>query len=680
MPKTRKPWSPPDAGEIVARWKKCEADTLFERREHGLNEAFFSGAQWVLWNDGDGLVDIMPFADAGESKVRATVNKIKPRTITYMARLLATPLAFELRPEGTDVNAVRKARLGSQVLEVKHHRDKWPQARIDEVQHAMFGGVSAVAVEPDWEYGDDVITDQENGDTLRMPSRPRVKLTALAITEFGIEPGTRQEVDARWWIRRTTLTPEQCMDRYETLTDPPAADADRDSSAMSRALLQRRNERTRTRATAVYVYYERPGDGRPEDGYSPGCVIHVVGNQVVQSSGWPFPFDRLNLTTFQQTPIAGSWRGETIMTDARPLQVTINRAQTTINAHLGKVDNPRMLLPLDAVIEGEDEFTGDVGEIVRYNPQAGAPPSWMQPPQMQRWLPDAIPNMSAQLDDLFSAHDVTNGQAPGDRNSGLALSILAEKDETPLGIMATNQQTGWQAIAEMVLMTEKGLMKLADGQYAANTPEGQTPPRMTVSDVHQSTGDNGAQVLTDVTWTADDLPDFPMVTVPLEAVMPRSLAAQQDMLLKLSANPAFAKMFANMTPSQLANVLRLPNQFAFAVYMNAQEAEAEWENTRMAAGAGDDEVIVQTWQNHDVHVTKHNELRASAAYRDAPPEVQGFVNDHVNAHAALAAQDIQNQQIAAQQTAMAAAQAPGVPAQPGGQPPPPDQEQEAPAA
>ena len=675
MVKERKPWKPPDAAEVVARWKQCEADTLYERREHGLNEAFFSGNQWVTWNDSSGLVDIVRFADAADAKVRATVNKIKPRTITYMARLLATPLSFEPRPEGTDANAVRKARLAGMVLDVKSHRDGWSKVRQEELQHAMFGGVSAVTIEPDWEFGDDEIVDQETGDTVRMPSRPRTKLDALGITEFGIEPGTRQVSDARWWIRRTTLTPEQCMDRYPVLTEPPPADADRDSSVMARALLSRRNEGTRTRATAVYIYYERPS----EDGSRPGCVLHVLAGRIVQQSGWPFPFDRLNIRTFVQTPVAGSWRGETIMSDARPLQVTINRAQTTINAHLGKVDNPRMLLPIGAVIEGDDEFTGDVGEIVRYDPQAGAPPSWMQAPQMQRWLPDAIPNMEAQLDDLFSAHAVSRGQAPGDRNSGLALSILAEKDSTPLGIMATDQQAGWQDVAEMVLMTEKGLMKLANAQYAKNTPDGQEPTQMQVSEVRVSQGEDGSEQLTDVVWTADDLPDFPVVSVPLEAVMPISLAAQQDMLLKLSANPAFVKMFANMTPSQLANTLRLPNRFAFQVYANTQEAEAEWENTRMAAGAGDNEVIVQTWQNHDIHVPKHNELRASASYRNASPEVRDMVDRHVDAHAKLAADELQGKQQAA---AMAAAQpvpgaAPGQPPVPTG---PPDQGQQVPAA
>lgn len=663
-----KPWQPPTAARITEMWRHCVDDQLDMRRDYGLNECFFRGDQWIGWNDAAGNVDLLPFTEDAPQH-RATVNKIKPRTITFMARLLGTPLTFEPRPGGVDVDALRKARLAGQVLDVKSHRDKWESIRRDAVQHAMFGGVAAVCLEPDWEYGgDDIIVDEETGDTIRTPTRPRTALSALSVLQFGIEPGTDDVCDARWWIRMTTLTPEQAQIRYK-LPDPPAPDASRSASVMGRAMWGRRKQSNIARTTAVYVYYEKPSE------VSPGCVLHVVGDVVVQQSGWPFSFDELNLFTFAQTPDAGSWRGSTILSDARKLQVTINMAQTTINAHLGKVDNPRLLMPMGSVLEGEDELSGDVGETIRWDPASGAPPAWLAAPMMQRWLPDIIPSMEAQMDDLFSSHATTRGQAPGDRNSGLALSILAEKDETPLGIMARNQQQGWQDIAEKVLMTEKALMHLHDtsmsdaytqGQQDGSIAPGEEAPRMSVTDVQMAQNDNGSSFPQEVTWTADDLPDNPVVTVPLDSVMPRSQAAVQDTMLKMAANPAFVKMFQNMTPGQLASTLKVPQATAFAVYANHQETEADWENGRMAAGAGDDQVIVQTWQNHDVHVQKHNELRSSAAYRKATPEEKAFIDSHVDAHAALAAEQMAAQQQAQLLQAQQQAAALGQPAVDGG--------------
>lgn len=651
MAKQPKPWQPPTPAKVVELWRECVNDMLEVRRNHVLNDSFFNGDQWVSWNDSSGTVNLVPFTveNAGS---RATVNKIKPRVITFEARLVATPLAFEPQPEGVDANAVRKAKLSGQVLDALAHRHGWERRRREVVDYCMMSGCGAIVVEPDWEFGDEeVVVDEETGDKVRLPSRPKVKVDSLSGLEFGIEPGTRREEDARWWIRNTTLTPAQARERYKLAEDPPA-DAHRGGSAMGAALLSRRKE-NRARGTAVFVYYERPSD------VSPGCVLHVVDNKIVQQSGWPFSFDHLNIVTFRQTHVAGTWKGSTIVTDARPLQVTINRTQTTINGYLGVVDNVRILLPHGAVMEGEDEFTGEMGEVIRH--EGGFPPSYMQPPLMQRWLPDIIVNTEAEMDDLFSAHAVSRGEAPGDRNSGLALSILAEKDQTPLGLMAVDQQAGWQKTAEMVLMTEKALMGMADDQFKA---AGMDRPPMQATDVlMKPDGQGGASQATEVSWTAADLPDMPVVLVPLENVMPKSDAAIQDMFLKVAAVPAFTAMFAQMTGAQLAAVLRVPGLSAFSVIGDPQEEEADWENTRMASGAGDNEVIVQTWQDHNIHVTRHNALRASAAYRD-DPMVQKFVDMHIDGHAKLAAEELLQQQ----QAQAALNPAPAGP-QPAGAPP-----------
>ena len=97
------------------------------------------------------------------------------------------------------------------------------------------------------------------------------------------------------------------------------------------------------------------------------------------------------------------------------------------------------------------------------------------------------------------------GEAPGDRNSGLALSILAEKDETPLGPMAMNQQRGWQSIAEMVLATMRHLMQQVD---AARAKHGL--PGMEVQD----TLIRPDQSVVQFQWSAADLPEHPVLRAP----------------------------------------------------------------------------------------------------------------------------------------------------------------------
>ena len=625
-----KEWSPPNAADIKKKWQDCTDDMIDARRSHWLNTSYFHGDQWVGWNDSNATVSLVDFADTNDEKYRATVNKFKPRVLSLLARLLRTPLGFEPRPESADAGALRKARIQKQILEAKHHRDDWELTRRDNLFNAITGGVAAVCVEPDWEYETEEVTDPQTGEEFRMPERPSVKLTSLSAVEFGIEPGTRLASDARWWIRCTTLTPAQAKETFD-LEEEPTPDSDSSMTPMQRSLVQNRhNRQLQNRSCMVYTYYERPCSG------APGCVVHVIGAKVVKQDPWPFPFkDRLNLRTFVQTPMSGTWKGDTICNDARQLQKTINRVYTSINAHIGKTDNARLAVPIGSLIEGEDELTGEAGEIIRYDASNGGAPQWMIPPQMPRWLREQLDNLEAELDDLFSTHAVSRGQAPGDRNSGTALAILAEKDETPLGLMAGDQQRGWQDLAEMVLGIERHLLEQAN--QAVGQATGQ-PYDMEVEDVIPRPNE-GAPV--EVKYRAQDISEHPTVHVPLDAVMPRSQVAVQDMMMRFAQS--FPAMFGEMTPSQLSTILQVPDPNAFAVVLDYQSNLAEWENGRMVAGADDMEVEIAEWHDHDKHVQKHNEIRASASYRDASPEVRQYIDMHVDAHTTLKAQAMQQE-------------------------------------
>lgn len=642
--KKPKPWEPPTAAQVKEKWQRCIDDMLDLRRNYSVNREYFMGNQWIRWENRESTVSILEFDGTGDADSRMTVNKVKPRTLSLLARLTNTPLAFEPRPHGVDQEAQRRSNMERQILDVESHRSDWEQVRTDLILDCLLGAVAAVAVEPDWDYEAEAVTDIYTGAEIHVPTRPAVRLTSLSALEFGLEPGTRKQRDARYWIRSTTLTPEQAQERYD-LDAPPSPDADAaSSSVLHRSLTAERKGvgiRSAANACQVLVYYERPSSR------GPGVVMHVIGDKVVQQSDWPFPFkDRLNLWAFTQTPVGSTWKGETIMNDARQLQRAYNKAFTSINRHIGKADNARMIMPIGAVIDEDTELTGEVGEIIRVDPTVGGAPSWMQAPQIPRWIREHLEKLEMEFDDLFSTHAVSRGQAPGDRNSGLALSILAEKDETPLGPMAKNQQRGWQAIAEMVLATMRHLMSGVDAKL---TEAGLEPMRVT--DVHMREDETAEEV----SWTAADLPERPVVHVPLESVTPRSQAAVTDAMMKLAQ--AFPEMFQSMSPAQLAAVLRTPDQTAFATIKDPQLALATWENSRMGVGVGDEEVLVDSWHDHGVHIDKHNEFRASHAYRMAGPEVQDYVDAHIEAHKRL--QQDMAMEAAMQQQQMAMPPMPG---------------------
>lgn len=637
-----KPWKPPTAQDVKDKWGTIRDDMIDLRRSFLLNSAFFHGDQWLRWDDAQSAAMILPFANNDEAFSRQTVNKVKPRMTSLLSRLCQTPLSFEPRPEGVDSWAIQRAELCKQVLEVKAHRDQWGQTRKQEVNYALLGGVSAVAVEPAFDFDDAPIPDGAGGQ-ISVPSRPATKLTALAAPEFGLEPGTRDERDALYWIRNTVLTPAQTKREYQLDYTPPA-DTEAQQGVMQRALRSNRRGSTTAKGCMVLVYYERPTDD------SPGCVIHVVGDKIVRQSGWTFPFQDLNITTFTETEIGGTWKGDTRMNDARQIQVAINKAYTSINSNIMRNDNNRMLLPEGAVMEGEDDLTGTPGEVIRFNNEIGKP-EWMLPPDVAaRGMREHLQSLESELDDLFSTHAVSRGEQVGDRNSGLALSILAEKDETPLGLIAEDQQRGWQRIAEQVLQLERYLMSMVDQA----TQQLGAPP-MQVSEVMMSnpTGQS-AQQPKEVTWTAQDLPEHPVVHVPLDAVMPRSRAAVVEQMLKLSQQ--VPTMFQQLGPAELAKVFEVGDTTTFRQILDPHVEEANWENARMASGEDEESVLIADWQPHAVHIAEHNKFRATAAYRDADPAIKQFVDLHVQAHTTLLIEDqLRQQQEQMKQAAMMAA-------------------------
>ena len=155
--------------------------------------------------------------------------------------------------------------------------------------------------------------------------------------------------------------------------------------------------------------------------------------------------------------------------------------------------------------------------------------------------------------------------------------------------------------------------------------------------------------------------------------MPHSQVTVQDMLLKLSQQ--FPGQFGSLSMAQLGVMFQIPNMAAaFQSTIDPQLALAQWENSRIMAGADDFEVEIAPWHNHDIHVQEHNRERASSAYRDAPQPHRDFMDVHIQAHTQLAAEQMLKQQEQAGVFEGGAAPMPmdpmaGGPPGPGGPPP-----------
>ena len=602
-----KPWEPPQPVEVIDLWNKADRYLLKERRDYWMNASYNSGQQWIWWDQTRNIVQELDYANDNERYTRITVDKFGPRVTNLMARMTRSPLVWEVEPSGTDDASARRQRLQEQLLLSEAHEQDWAEIREEHLLQTLYGGSAAISVEWDPQLGKIVATDPVTA--IPIPAGG-VRITPLGISEFCLEPGSPSVDDARYWIKCVALPPEQVKERYD-LDWEPVPDAEASLSSRHRTLLSRRPQGQPPRLTLVYCYYERPTTR------TPGCVVHVVNNREVYAygdgQGWPFPFPHLNITIGIQRKIPRTWVGNTLLTPARDIQYAYNRARSTILEHMRKAANARLMVPAGS-IEDSDSITTDPADVLEYNSELGEP-HWQSAPEVPRWISNEAAQLESELDDIFFTHAVTRGQAPGDRNSGLALSVLAEKDDTPLAPMARNQSAVWARIGQMTLQ-----------MYRAYAQQSGMVRSQTITTSQGST--------VQFEWTSEDIDETPMVKVPLDATAPRSKIATQSVIVSLAQT--FPAAFQNVDGMSLARLLDLPDPKGFLTTADPDVAKAEWENGLLMQAIP---VMPADFDDHAKHIAQHNRERKSPAYELAADDVRQAIDVHVQAHQKLVADE-----------------------------------------
>lgn len=595
----------PLAKTVIERWEKADKALKEARRNYWLNTCFYQGRQWLTWDDARHIVNDLPTVERDTERVRLTINKIKPRVNGLLGRLTQRILQFEVPASDVDDSSLYGSELASSVLEHVHREQHWEAARLDTLFNILMGGTAAVALDWDGTAGDELWTG-EHGEIVGTGD---VTLIPLSIAEFSVQPHVRRWQDAIWWIAAMAVPPEQAKDRYN-LDFTPQADA---SSAYGPT--HRRLFTTGTTGdvdlTSVYVMYERPNKSTPK-----GRRVVVINNKAVVDDPWPFKFNDLNLRVFYQTPIPGQWVGDTFLNDARKIQVAYNHVQSCVAEHAKLAGNARLLVPQGALAD-EQALTDEAGEILPYyNDGTGAKPEWMTPAPLQRWLTNWASELETMLDDVMHTHQVTRGMAPGDRNSGLALSILAEKDDTPLGVMSHDQALGWGQLASMVLRL-----------YAEN-----------VTERRHAKVDVGDGMPRDFEWDGRLLGSQTTVRVPLENTLPTSRVAMIAQLTQMAGSfPQLAQALDASSIVRLTGVTALED---INDVVDTHAAKAQSENAQMTAGRV---VFPERWHDHGKHIAEHNQLRNAKVFESFDQMQRDMIDAHIRAHQRLAEEEAKAQ-------------------------------------
>jgi len=592
----------PLAAMVIARWKACGDELMKQRRDFWQNLAMFYGEQWVWWDSRRNMLQALPqaWSPLGKGRARTVTNRLRPNLIGLLGRMMRNDLEFDVPPTDSADDVVSGAMLAEDVLAAAHHDLNWRDVRYNENFAKFIGGTAAVCVEWDPSAGTPLAVDDM---TRKVTGTGEACLTAMSINEFGVQPGVRDASKARWWVQGLAFSPEVVKETYG-LDWLPNADASTLMSPLQQRLLEHMGRGQGTnRLTLVLTLYERPNPQRTK-----GLYAVVVNGMTVHKGDWPFGPNDFNLFVFHQQKVDSSWIGTTLMNDAVPVQVSYNFMRSCIAEHAKKVGNARLMAPMGAF--DEEDLSDDPGSILYYTPDLGGGiPQYLRPPDLPRWMVGEAGDLKSELDDIMFSHDTSRGQASFDRASGQALALLAEKDDSPLGLMAFEEAQQWSMIGSLVL-------KLYEAKVR-ETRTVQVQPRVSQPGVVRPSKWNGKQ-----------LKGQTRVIVPLETTLPVSQAAQQ----------AFARDMWDRgivkDPVVFARMLRLPQRELISV-IDADVSKSQRENVRMMLGEAPEPA---TFDDHAKHIAEHNRFRKGDSYTFAPALTRQIVDDHIKYHEQLAAE------------------------------------------
>lgn len=583
-----KPFS---AALVRDRWERGTKATRRERQNALLNQCFLLNQHWNYWNRASGRLEEIP---RNPDRVRATIAKVGPDSDRILAKLTSRPLTWEINPKTADDQAIQASRVGEAALAQVALEQQWEEIRFEHAHVTWTGGVGLIALEWDTSVGTTIGMTEEG----REIKTGDVKLSVLSIHEVACEPGTPDIRKGKWWMSGVAMPSEDVKETWN-LPKTPEADA-RGSETVWRTLEGDRS--ADTPMTMVYTYYERPCNG------SPGMTATIIGQEIVEQGPWPFPFtDRLNVAVCKVRPIHRKWWGHTPVTDAVPVQTAINASWSSIIEHMKQAGNARLWVPYGSIEDIED-LSDLSGEAVPYNPINGAKPGYESPPSMPDWWIRQPDMLGAQMDNILGQKEVSRGGAPAGVESGLALSILSENDDTMIGRFGRNMADMWGDIGSMVLKLYEAYVR------ASRTAMVQMP---------------NARIPEVVRWNGDSLQGHTTAHVPTDAIAPRNRSAQQAYAFQLYDRGIIK------TPTELAKVADLPDSDDLLAGIDPDTSRANRENAHLAAGMPRTVDIIDDHQNH---IFLHRNFMRSERYENLPLETQDMIRQHLAAHEMYAAQ------------------------------------------
>lgn len=387
-----------------------------------------------------------------------------------------------------------------------------------------------------------------------------------------------------------------------------------------------------------------------------GGMFQIAGNTILYySEEWPYTHMRYPFAHIGHVHTGKFYRDSTI-TDLIPLQREYNRTRGQIIEAKNRMAKPQLAAEIGSI--DPSKITSEPGQIIQYRP-GFQPPMPIPLQALPSYVLDEQERIKMDMDEISGQHEVSRGQVPPGVSAATAISYLQEQDESKLSYTFDMIEDALEKLAYMSLNYVH--------QYWNN------PRKIKV------TGPDGSFDV--MAFEGSMLRGNTDIRVEAGSSLPTSKAAKQAFIMDLM-KMGFIDPNKGLEVMEIGGINKIYEQVQIDVrqaqrenlkmaQVNAQILEQhDMEETEkfmsdpanaelLESGAimqgpngdlidisptfvgGPPEPIefplivpVNTWDDHRVHIERHNNYRKSQAFDNLTPEAKALFEQHVQQHVA----------------------------------------------
>lgn len=590
--------------------------------QYYLNMAFYAGRQWVYWNR---AAQELQTPKLPEWRETITVNLIMPIIEQIVAKETKNQPILKAKAATGDEEDINAAKLADRFLEYIWERlemdEKWQRMKLWKrvcgkvFLKAYWDPTAGDLVQVYKDEEGNVVPDEVIEQMTEQGLNPEdyLELVEFNLGDVCVEVKTFQNIlvdpaantlaEAEWLIEESVRSIEWVKDNYEVEVSADSVDPmsfASDQTAFEDGYRGGLSDTDKIHELDHHVrvteYWEAPCSKYPG-----GRLIICAGDKVVHAGDFPKGVKEIPYTEYEDIHVLGRFWSDSIVKHLIPLQTEVNKTTSQVVEIKKMTSKPQMLSPKGSIVT---KRTGEPGLNIEYLP-VGQPPRVIQPPSIPAYVFQHLSEMRDMMQFLAGIRDISMGDAPTGITSGIALNILAERDDTRIG--------------PKTMKDEKSLAKLGSQILALVQKNYEEDRKITVA------GDNNEVEVIDFNGAMVRSTD---VEVEAGSSLPESKAAKQAFIMDLVS----AGLLNPENPDEKKKILRyMQIGITEPLYEEAQLdlSRAMFENRQMKGGTF---VQPQLYEDHFIHIQEHDNFRKRRDFDSLHPEVQEMFEAHVTMH------------------------------------------------